>query len=236
MERSRTKYRASLSWMKDVSQSLDPDTYSQLEKFKKVQGKVKATKSLFDRYKVDTLEKVDLLAAARCNMFSHALSQYHNGLLKFASTSAAAFQAIAEVCAEHQHFEWNVVKELSELRPTDVPAQQQTEQPESDDKLLNFDEFDAPAEVEKSNEMVPEPPTQAEDTSTSSSYLPSQLLLSEGQSFFSNPPDKTALPSKSSDTVEKEKSAWLDLISELDPLSNPDSVGQTATLEPFGDC
>ena len=36
MEASRTKYRAALMWMKDASEELDPDTYKQLEKFRKV--------------------------------------------------------------------------------------------------------------------------------------------------------------------------------------------------------
>ncbi len=36
MEKSRTEYRGALMWMKNVSQELDPDTYKQLEKFRKV--------------------------------------------------------------------------------------------------------------------------------------------------------------------------------------------------------
>jgi hypothetical protein len=36
MEKVRTEYRASLNWMKNVSQELDPDTYKQLERFRKV--------------------------------------------------------------------------------------------------------------------------------------------------------------------------------------------------------
>jgi hypothetical protein len=39
MEKVRTEYRASLSWMKNVSQELDPDTYKQLERFRKVSYK-----------------------------------------------------------------------------------------------------------------------------------------------------------------------------------------------------
>ena len=35
MERERTGYRGALMWMKNVSQELDPDTYKQLEKFRK---------------------------------------------------------------------------------------------------------------------------------------------------------------------------------------------------------
>ena len=36
METARTEYRGALMWMKDVSEVLDPDTYKQLEKFRKV--------------------------------------------------------------------------------------------------------------------------------------------------------------------------------------------------------
>lgn len=36
MEKVRTEYRGTLMWMKDISQQLDPDTYKQLEKFRKV--------------------------------------------------------------------------------------------------------------------------------------------------------------------------------------------------------
>lgn len=41
MEKARTEYRAALSWMKNISQDLDPDTSKQLEKYKKVQARVK---------------------------------------------------------------------------------------------------------------------------------------------------------------------------------------------------
>ncbi len=36
----RTEYRGALLWMKNVSTELDPDTFRQLEKFRKVQVKV----------------------------------------------------------------------------------------------------------------------------------------------------------------------------------------------------
>ena len=36
MEGSRLEYRAALLWMKDISKELDPDTFKQLEKFRKV--------------------------------------------------------------------------------------------------------------------------------------------------------------------------------------------------------
>jgi hypothetical protein len=40
----RTEYRGALLWMKNVSTELDPDTFRQLEKFRKVQVKKKEVK------------------------------------------------------------------------------------------------------------------------------------------------------------------------------------------------
>ena len=71
MEAARTEYRGALLWMADISENLDPYTYKQLEKFRKVQAQVKKTKSRLDKLKLDTMQKIDLLAASRCNMFSH---------------------------------------------------------------------------------------------------------------------------------------------------------------------
>lgn len=36
MEKARIEYRASLNWMKEVSQQLDPDTNKQMDRFRKV--------------------------------------------------------------------------------------------------------------------------------------------------------------------------------------------------------
>ena len=44
MEKARTEYRGALMWMKNVSTELDPDTFKQLEKFRKVQAHVKSSK------------------------------------------------------------------------------------------------------------------------------------------------------------------------------------------------
>lgn len=94
MEKARTEYRAALSWMKSASTQLDPDTGHGLEKFRKAQSYVKTTKKKFDSLTLACLQKVDLLAAARCNMFSHALVPYQNVILSFA-TKAAETQCLA---------------------------------------------------------------------------------------------------------------------------------------------
>ncbi|CAN7982400.1 unnamed protein product, partial [Ixodes hexagonus] len=114
MERSRTDYRGALLWMKDISQQLDPDTYKQLEKFRKVQGHVKRTKMQFEKLKLDTLQKVDLLAASRCNMFSHVLATYQNALLAFWEKTSSTMTNVAESFKGYQHYDFIVVKELQE--------------------------------------------------------------------------------------------------------------------------
>lgn len=115
MENSRTDYRGALLWMKDVSQELDPDTYKQLEKFRKVQSHVRKTKGYFEKFKLDCLQKIDLLAASRCNMFSHALATYQNTLLHFWEKTSRTMTAVAESFKGYQHYEFSMLKELTEV-------------------------------------------------------------------------------------------------------------------------
>ncbi|KAG8225173.1 hypothetical protein J437_LFUL006698 [Ladona fulva] len=140
MEKVRTEYRASLKWMKNVSQELDPDTYKQLERFRKVQSQVRRSKVRFDQLKLDCLQKVDLLAAARCNMFSHALVLYQNSLLDFAKKANKTFTSISNSFKGYQHYEFSVIKELTEpsLKLAEM-TKEQTEDSEDKDKLLFFD-------------------------------------------------------------------------------------------------
>lgn len=93
MENARIDYRAALNWMKDVSKELDPDTYFQLDKFKIVQNKVKKTKQRFDHQKLVCLQKLEMLGAARCNMFSHVLIFYQQKLQKFAENVKLSFES-----------------------------------------------------------------------------------------------------------------------------------------------
>lgn len=58
MERERTEYRAALNWMKSASAQLDPDTGRGLEKFRKAQQHVRASKTKFDKLTLDCLQKV----------------------------------------------------------------------------------------------------------------------------------------------------------------------------------
>ncbi|KAM4697458.1 islet cell autoantigen 1-like protein [Rhinophrynus dorsalis] len=96
MEKARTEYRGALLWMKDVSQELDPDTYKQMERFRKVQMQVKNTKSHFDKKKMDVCQKVDLLGASRCNLLLQLLTTYQTTLLRFWKTTAHLMNEIQE--------------------------------------------------------------------------------------------------------------------------------------------
>ncbi|KAF8561659.1 hypothetical protein P879_06718 [Paragonimus westermani] len=112
MEDTRTEYRGALLWMKHVSEELDPDTYKQLEKFRRVQAQVRKSKTAFDRLKIDSMQKIDLLSASRCNMLSHVLVGYQNSLLTFLEKSSRTMIAVADRFKGYQYYEFSVLKHL----------------------------------------------------------------------------------------------------------------------------
>ncbi len=114
MEKSRTEYRGALLWMKNISLELDPDATRKLEKFRRVQAQVKKTKTKFDRLKTDAIQKIDLLSASRCNMFSHVLVNYQRTLIQFWEKTARTFNAVADSFKGYQYYEFNVIKDLVE--------------------------------------------------------------------------------------------------------------------------
>ncbi|XP_027034848.2 islet cell autoantigen 1-like isoform X1 [Tachysurus fulvidraco] len=112
MEKARTEYRGALLWMKDVSQELDPDTYKQLEKFRKVQAQVRGTKVHFDKLKTDVCQKVDMLGASRCNMLSHSLCTYQTTLLQFWEKTASIMSSIHEAFKGYVPYNFTTLKDL----------------------------------------------------------------------------------------------------------------------------
>lgn len=92
MEKERTEYRASLSWMKSCSANLDPDSGKAIQKYRKTQQLVKESKLRFEKLERDCLEKIDLLAAARCNMLSHGLIGYQQALERCFENTIEIFQ------------------------------------------------------------------------------------------------------------------------------------------------
>lgn len=154
MENARTEYRGALLWMKNVSAELDPDATRKLEKFRRVQAQVKKTKTKFDRLKVDVTQKVDMLSASRCNMFSHVLVTYQRTLILFWTKTAKTFSAVAEAFKGYDHYEFNIIKDLvepskqmarnlnnaQEKLDNDVKLDDQSVPKEKIDTLIDFDE------------------------------------------------------------------------------------------------
>lgn len=75
-----------------------------------VQAQVKKTKARFDKLKLDVMQKVDLLAASRCNMFSHVLANYQSSLLHFWEKTSRTMTAVAESFKGYQYYEFSIIK------------------------------------------------------------------------------------------------------------------------------
>ncbi|CAG5933370.1 unnamed protein product, partial [Menidia menidia] len=162
MEKARTEYRGALLWMKDVSQELDPDTYKQLEKFRKarkgwtfffssavsvsnvraskslcrqVQSQVRGTKSQFEKLKNDVCQKVDMLGASRCNMLSHSLCTYQTTLLQFWEKTAHAMSGIHEAFQGHIPYQFTTIKDLRD--PLDQICDSEKQEERNEDALQN---------------------------------------------------------------------------------------------------
>ncbi|VDO99980.1 unnamed protein product [Soboliphyme baturini] len=114
-EKARQEYRGSLLWMDDVSKELDPDVYQRLEKYRAVQAQVRKNKAKFDQLKLACLQKIDLLIASRCNLFSQILTCYQNGFLRFWEKTSDAHNSMADIFSTVQNYEFVILKDLSEL-------------------------------------------------------------------------------------------------------------------------
>jgi len=166
MEKERNEYRGALAWMKNVSTELDPDTYRQLEKFRKVQGHVKTSKARFDKLKLDVLQKVDLLAASRCNMFSYALILYQDTLVTFWDKTSKTMSHVNNGFKGYQYYEFNYIKDLAghgkeeaeeeekkkKVKPdaASFPTEGKMEEKKDKDNLFFFNETEFKDEKENS--------------------------------------------------------------------------------------
>ena len=75
-----------------------------------VQGQVKRRKGKFDRLKLDTMQKIDLLAASRSNMFSQVLVKYQSSMLNFWEKMSYRMTAVADSFKGYQYYEFNMLK------------------------------------------------------------------------------------------------------------------------------
>ena len=60
------------------------------------------------------MQKIDLLAASRCNMFSHVLANYQSTLLHFWEKTSRTMTAVSESFKGYQYYEFNMLKVCSD--------------------------------------------------------------------------------------------------------------------------
>ena len=77
---------------------------------RQVQAQVKRTKARFDLLKVDTMQKVDLLAASHCNMYTQVLAKYQSAFLLTFERIARHLTAVAESIRSCQYHAFSAVK------------------------------------------------------------------------------------------------------------------------------
>lgn len=79
--------------------------------------------------------QIDLLAAARCNMFSHVLSNYQSSFQTFASKVAQTLVATADTMNAAPQYEFCILKELSQSLGESEPKEIV---PQDKDQMLFF--------------------------------------------------------------------------------------------------
>ena len=75
---------------------------------------MKSSKQKFDRLKVDCIQKIDLLAAARCNMYSHALVTYQDSLTNFCEKIGRTYSHVEQSFKGYQPYDFQYIKELAD--------------------------------------------------------------------------------------------------------------------------
>ncbi|KFB42219.1 AGAP006627-PA-like protein [Anopheles sinensis] len=207
MEKERTEYRAALSWMKSVSIQLDPDTGRGLEKFRKAQRHVKGAKTKFDKYTLDCLEKIDLLAAARCNMFSHALVGYQNAILQFAKKTDETYKNTLKSLAKDPHYNFSILKELTQANPDE----EEKEECPQDASKENHDQADDDQMLFFKDEYKDDVEPQAQKQKSSKEKILKDVAL-EIDSLLSGVPDLSAATAGAAEHKNAPEGSAVDLL------------------------
>lgn len=145
LEDSRSQYRASLLWMKDISEKLNPDVYRQLDRFRRVQAKVKEGKRTFDGMQMDVVQKIDLLMASRCNLMNQILAPYQTILLQTFERNHNNLKSVDGIIRNEDIYEYEF-KTLKQLNPLKISDESIASSAAQSDKEPNKKEGEALAE------------------------------------------------------------------------------------------
>jgi hypothetical protein len=201
MEKERTEYRAALELMKSVS-DIDPDSGRGLEKFRTSQKYVKFAKQKFDKYSLACLQKIDLLSAARCNLFSYSLAAYQANWITLSEKNYEVLEAHIKVIEkEPKTFQnFGVLKDLAQHTDEEAAKNEKTSTEklnlnDEDQRLFFGDEFTdgGGKEIKENNEEVQKLDEKLIDydgfdefmSASSSILMPSQLLMDDN--IFNTP-------------------------------------------------
>ena len=236
MEKLRTEYRAALNWMKSESKNLDPEAMHGMEPFRKVQNQVRISKTKFDQMKLNCLQKIDFLTAARCNLFSYCLMVYQQEFFQFVNGAYLLFANAAAKLSQIQTLVDNrrlaEVKEMTKyvnltflkVHETLLKMSRNIFRPTIDTKDQNQEDVGVTDHEKDNNDLLLDFNNEPED------YWPSKLIQSTDtdsvltldrdraqnntKKITQNIGDKTA-----SSTSLNAQLSWLHLFEDLDPLS-----------------
>ncbi|KAG5680079.1 hypothetical protein PVAND_009606 [Polypedilum vanderplanki] len=160
MEKERTEYRAALTLMKNCGGDIDPDSGRGLEKFRTSQKYVKFAKQKFDKFSLACLQKIDLLSAARCNLFSYSLATYQNNWITLLQKNQEVLEAHLRIIENEPKVKHNfgilkdLAQEIDEPSSSNVDAAQAEpakELNDNDQRLFFGEEFSDRRPTEKSD-------------------------------------------------------------------------------------
>ncbi|KAH8295660.1 hypothetical protein KR018_002163 [Drosophila ironensis] len=237
MEKERTEYRAALSWMKSASQELDPDTGKGLDKFRTAQTHVRGAKHNFDGYSLDSIQKIDLLAAARCNMYSHALVAYVSELKSFAEKAASTFQTISKALIIKPKYDFCVLKELTQNEGSSEPEMPPIEPVDKDQSMFFANEYhDKP---ESKGQAQPESKPSGEEPTTSEPATAcgdnESLLIELSKQLDESPLIDAALDEEPAQLSNSNTKFWARMFHQPSQPPMPSkSAGASASAAPAG--
>lgn len=228
MEKERTEYRAALCWMKSLSTQLDPDNCKGLDKFRCAQSHVRVGKGNFDKLSTDCIQKIDLLTAARCNMFSHCLVAYVTSIEQFSRKVESALKKVAGVLNSNPQYDFFLLKDLYGEDSTDGFEAENFDKSMFFSKYLDDTLSDLPPKTQceidggsitlKQIESSAKIKTMWLDSIENKKFVAAAKIADVTENDVIN---KNMIKS-TLEGQEKEESNWLNLLTEFDPLENPE--------------
>ncbi len=85
--------------------------------------------------------QIDLLAAARCNMFSHVLVAYQTTMLEFANKTVDTFNSAMTALEKEPHYSFTILKELTQGSDVSGETESQLAAVDSDQMLFFKDDY-----------------------------------------------------------------------------------------------